>query len=385
MKRWYTLNSFLVVWLMQTGLLLAQGGLTPYKKEESANTKVKRQSDKYGYLDETGKLVIDTLYDFADDFYNGLALVLKDGQKFYIDATGATKIGPLNCGSASNFSEGLARITVDSGGRYYIDKAGTRVLDVPAELYDAQLFHDGLALVSKQEELHNKNRTASMLIFRFGYMDRSGRLVIPCSFFDADDFNKGVARVKQKNKFGLINPQGKFIAKPVYDYIYPFAGDIARVEKGGLTGFINREGKVLIKPKYKFATDFGDGLAAVLVGDKIGFIDTKGKMVIAPEYEYAEPFSEGYAAVKAANKWGFIDTQGNKFIPLTLEEARGFTNGMAPIKRMGRWGFIDKKGKVVIQAQYDAVSPFSDGLAEVQYLTQTFLINKAGKRVPLKD
>lgn len=339
---------------------------------------------KYGYLNETGQLAIDTIYSYADEFSEGLALVEREGKKFYIDPSGKVVIGPLTCQSASAFSEGWARIQGEQNERYYIDKTGAKVLDVPLDFYDAQLFHNGLAVVSVQEDVKIKGRTA-MLVFKFGYMDKTGALVIPCQFFDAGDFADSVARVKMKNKYGLIDAHGKFLLPAVYDYIYPFSGGVARIDLGGLAGFINTKGKVLIKPKYTFASDYAEGLIAVRIKDKIGYINLKQKVIIKPEYDYAESFSEGYAAVMINKKWGFIDSKGAIFVPLTLDEAQGFSNGMAAIRKHGHWGFMNKKGKVVIQPEFDGVSPFSYGLSQVQYLNHVFYINKQGVPAPVKN
>lgn len=45
-------------------------------------------SEKYGYIDENDNIVIEFLFDDADDFHNGLACVVIGGKMAYIDKTG---------------------------------------------------------------------------------------------------------------------------------------------------------------------------------------------------------------------------------------------------------------------------------------------------------
>ncbi len=40
-----------------------------------------RVNDKFGFIDKSGKLVVDTIYDYATDFYNGFASVWKNGSQ----------------------------------------------------------------------------------------------------------------------------------------------------------------------------------------------------------------------------------------------------------------------------------------------------------------
>ena len=62
-----------------------------------------------GFLDKTGKIVINRQFDSAAEFSEGLAVV-KSGDKYgYIDKTGKTIINPQFSNSRS-FTEGLAGV-----------------------------------------------------------------------------------------------------------------------------------------------------------------------------------------------------------------------------------------------------------------------------------
>ncbi len=112
---------------------------------------VVKRGDKYGYADESGKVVIEARFDDATPFSEGLAAVRvggpEDGKWGYIDGTGDFVIEPQFAG-ASFFSEGLAAVTTDDffdGKQGYIDRHGTIVIEPRFE--QAWPFDDGEAFV----------------------------------------------------------------------------------------------------------------------------------------------------------------------------------------------------------------------------------------------
>ena len=72
-------------------------------------------SKKWGYIDTTGKYVIKRTFDEVRDFVEELACVQVDGKWGYIDKSGKVAI-EHRFGNAHDFSEGLA--AVDIGGQW---------------------------------------------------------------------------------------------------------------------------------------------------------------------------------------------------------------------------------------------------------------------------
>lgn len=78
---------------------------------------------KFGYVDESGTLIIPARFDGADTFSEGLAVVLDSGRFGYIDARGAFAI-PAVFRHARAFRRGRASVrfegewlVIDRGGR----------------------------------------------------------------------------------------------------------------------------------------------------------------------------------------------------------------------------------------------------------------------------
>jgi hypothetical protein len=121
-------------------------------------------------------------------------------------------------------------------------------------------------------------------------------------------------------KYGYIDKTGKVVIPLIYDYISPFSEGLAYVEKDGKCGYIDKTGKVIIPLIYEIAQSFSEGLAAVEKDGKWGYIDKTGKVAIPFEYVSAQPFEGGMAYVnieswRFASRGSYIDKTGKAIIP----------------------------------------------------------------------
>ena len=152
---------------------------------------------------------------------------------------------------------------------------------------------------------------------KYGYVDKTRRLVIPCQYDNACDFSEGLAEIKKSGKWGFIDNTGREVIPCRYDDASGFSEGLARVKKSGKWGFVDKTGREVIPCKYDDAFGFSKGLAQVKKSGKWGFIDKTGREVIPCKYDDAFGFSEGLARVKKSGKWGFIDKTGREVVPLT--------------------------------------------------------------------
>jgi hypothetical protein len=332
--------------------------------EANASTRLFRifKDRKFGFIDRSGKVVIEPQFDWVEDFSEGVALVPANGTRVFIDNTGKVAIEPKAFEVINGFTDGLARgnVTDGSAGKGYIDKSGKLAIDIPA-LYGECEFSEGLACVQTS---------------KWGYIDTSGRFVIKPQFDEVNYFHEGLATVTVRDKskadhhrVGYVNKAGKIVVKPQFDIAQSFSEGFAAVGmRDGDTyqfGFIDKTGAMLIKPLFQWAVGFHEGFAAVQVSKKWGYIDKNGNMIIKPEYDKAEGFSEGLAAVAINGKWGYIDKSGNFVIEPRFNEAQAFLEGLAFVKvggddanaihdvsgfdAEGKWGYIDKVGTYIWQ------------------------------------
>lgn len=241
----------------------------------------------------------------------------------------------------------------------FIDKTGKIVL--PPQYEDARPFSESLALVQKADgnSLH-------------GYINSEGKTVIDFAFWDAGDFRDGLAPVRLPDDGPLVSKFGKEAARK--------------------WGFIDKTGQIVIEPKFESARSFSDGLAAVSEGNKYGYIDKSGNWVIKPTFDMACPFVNARAAVMTSDGNGFLSIQSQSDIYRvtggrwnyinkkgevefgSFETCGVFNDGITPValgpnqgKQVpDKWGFVDTKGKFVIKPRFNNVHALSEGMAAVQ-------------------
>ena len=191
----------------------------------------------------------------------------------------------------------------------------------------------------------------------WGYIDKTGKEIIPLKYDNAGDFSEGLACVQIDYRYGFIDKEGNEVISLMYDDADSFSEGLASVKLNGKWGYVDKTGKVVISLKYDEAWSFREGLAMVnmgqkrthICGGKYGFIDKTGKEIIPLKYDCARPFSEGLANVGLNGKFGFIDKEGNEVIPLRfgIVTIPDFTNGKGRVELNGEEFYIDKNGNRV--------------------------------------
>ncbi|MGI6123093.1 MAG: WG repeat-containing protein [Acetivibrionales bacterium] len=216
----------------------------------------------------------------------------------------------------------------------------------------------------------------------YGYMDKSGNVLIEPRFKQADLFyESGVAVVTDSNdKVGLIDKNGEYLIEPKWDYLYyndeMFFG--YQYERNISAGF-DPNGKQLFQ-RDSYIGDFSEGYA-VVYGE--GYIDRTGKPALILKYELLTPFVNGIAEVAKdyLSPSYYIDKQGND---LTEKVSSGLM--MYRDEDTGLFGFKNMQGDIVIKAEYYEASPFLNGYAFVNAASDSYnglygIIDTAGNQV----
>ena len=291
-----------------------------------------------------------------------------------------------------NFSEGLLPVVknrmlgyINANGdeivpcslKYYIE---TSIEDIP--IYGD--FHDGLARVSTFEGTSGADYFDVASSIRFGFIDETGRLVIPYSYTRAEEFSEGKAYVEYDSFRGFIDTTGKHLFS-VNGLVNNFSDGLARVSDYPKLYFVDEKGNTtLTLPSEATVEDFHDGLAFYEeYGGWKGLIDKSGNHVIDfTMYKIVNNFSEGLAAVsKDGETFGFIDTTGNFVIPISYSGIIGegdfrsfadFHEGLCRIynEGEGKWFFINKKNEVVLSSIEGHPSDMNEGFSCVAVYDQ---------------
>ena len=178
---------------------------------------------RIGYIDKTGKVVIEATFREGEDFSEGLACVYTEQGAGYIDKSGKFVVAPKFT-YCREFLSGLAAVNMD-GLWGYIDKAGTIV--IKPQFAEVSKFSDDVAVVrsaaveSVSEKSHKQDdNIISTKEGLFGVIDRKGKFIIPAKFTQIGDFENGLAWVNltgsyivhgSASSWGYINKSGKLV------------------------------------------------------------------------------------------------------------------------------------------------------------------------------
>ena len=328
-----------------------------------------------GLIDRNGNVVVPVEYEEVNYPTDGMIRVRKNGLYGFLDTTGKVMVD-CQYRTASGYSEGLAVVIIDfdsdNMGYGYIDKSGNMAIAATHEY--AYPFSEGYAIVKDYD--------------RFGMIDHSGREVLTCKYAELTYMVDGhfFAVDPITEKAALFNNKFKQITGFDYDKVTAYQGGYYTVERGGRVTFLDLKGKERCG-FYDEVSGFFDGYSMVVRDGKYGIINERGKVILPIEYdnsgyrsmEYI--FSENVAMVEKNGKYGFIDKRGKIVVPIIYESAQHCTEGLIPVQKQGLWGFVDKNGEVVCDFEFDAASYFEWGRAEVVYQGEVFKINPDGQCV----
>ena len=254
------------------------------------------KTNKYGYKDESGKVVIKPVYDLAYEFSDG-------------------KYAEVNIGADYPNNKGGKWGVIDTKGKIII----------PIKYDQARCLGYNLFALNTGYKFDNMDASPSG---KYAIFNAAGKALTPfvySGYLLSVKFEEGYAPLETWD--------GK---KQLY-------------------GLLDSTGKVAVPAKYDEVGGFREGFCKLALNGKIGFIDKSTKLVIPMKYEEAYNFSDGLASVKLNGKWGFIDAKGIEAIPFQYEGAKYFEEGYAAAKQNGKWGVINKENKTILGFMYDDI------------------------------
>lgn len=189
----------------------------------------------------------------------------------FVDKTGKTVIQP-QFEETGNFSEGVCAVKDENGNWKYIDKKG--IVKIEKSFNAAFEFLNGKAIVSDQFEE------------KFGVIDVEGKFTVEPKL-DSIVYDKKEFLIKKEGKWGWIDAAGKTIIEPKFEDAFPFGeSDFAVVKQNGLYGFIDKKGAVKIDFQFKKAYPFMGEMAYVETKDSQygSFIDQQGNVLVKNKF-----------------------------------------------------------------------------------------------------
>lgn len=187
----------------------------------------------------------------------------------FIDATGKIVI-EANYVSVGYFSNGLAWVKNDANMVGFVDKTGKLVIESVYSMVKEFDVEAQRALAKKGEEML--------------YLTPTGQEIKVPDASKLGNFTNGFAYAFKGELVGFVDPSGKWVVEPQYEAVHDFSFGLARVKRDGLWGYVNTKGEIVIEPQFDDAEDMKNGYAAVMKDGKWGIIDATGAFTMEPKY-----------------------------------------------------------------------------------------------------
>jgi hypothetical protein len=235
-----------------------------------------RTGDNYaeGIIDASGKEVIPPRTELLVNAIDGATALVQKGRGFVFVDLERQRADPSHLDKArvyqfaEHYSCGLAMVTLDDAW-FYIDPAGNPCFNATYNF--AESFHNDRALVMNGE--HKR------------IIDTKGHVVAELKYDQVNLYSPWRWQVtKIKNDVywsGFVDLDGKEVVPLIYDEMGYYDPEVKRTRAGigNKLGFLDEYAKVAIPIQYDYAEIFSRGKARVMLGGRNFFIDPSGKEV----------------------------------------------------------------------------------------------------------
>lgn len=408
-----------------------------FAKEASLKLSRVKLNNKYGVINEKGKLIVPCIYDYLEINCSPLILVSLNSKFGYLNQKGKIEI-PITFEHALSYFEGLA--AVKKNNKYgFINKKGKVIIDF---IYDDALsFHEGLAAVKINDlwgyidlnnnlAIKNENETAGyfnngLVIVRknnlVGLIDKSGTIKIPITniglMYSEKDFLAVQDSINPNGThniaYQLINSSNHTLTNEKYkaleikltfiSHLIPCESQINEdgfyiYEKfNGSKGLVKNTGEELFCCSHDLERA-GPGYYKYCIQDSnylciFGILDQSGKKIISPNFQDIGNYSEGIFPVLQDELWGYLNTSGKLIMNYTFQNVSSFKNGKALVVENNKLNLIDLTGKIVARdlsydKEFDMYPPiFHDKLINIKKDNKHGAIDYNGKEIipPIYD
>ncbi len=217
---------------------------------------------------------------------------------------------------------------------------------------------------------------------KWGFIDRSGKVVILLEYEDAGNFSEGFAPVKKEGKWGYISRSGEMKIPFEFDEASNFSEEYAVVSKNGEAGFIDKNGVSPTGFVFDSAKPFRYGVAVVKKGDENHVINKKWETIyVSKSLTVLSPIGDNVYADGLI----FPPLVKNDRVIMSKDDADRvypeFENSLLVFEKNRKFGAIDSDGNIVAPAKFDRVSILNNGYLLVREGSKKGLMNKSGEYV----
>ncbi len=250
----------------------------------------------------------------------------------------------------------------------FIDKTGKFV--IPPKFVEVGPFSEGLATAGEFRD-HYYNKTTGKIesgASSHGYIDHTGKFVIAPRDWTIYDFHQGVAVVLEQKRgcdYRLLNQSGNFVSNFSFQEACPSLSNkfITFGRSTTKWGCIDHNGKVVIEAKYDNPLVFWNGMSAIAIG---------GHWVSGCSYR--DGAWCGGPSYATNSKVGLISDSGKILIEPKYNDIRPLSKDALFFQKNDKWGTLKPSGEIILQPQFDDVDQASDENARMFYENAHYLM-----------
>lgn len=300
-----------------------------------------KQNGKWGYINDTGKVVIEPVYSQAFDFKTKKYAIVKQGLHFGI-----------------------------------IDKQGKLLF---ATIYDSLKALNDSVLAIQYKGL-------------WGIMTIEGKMILPCSFDGLSAcWWKHLLYIKD-GLYGLLSISGKVITAAKYDEIVRYDSVFFTTVLNRQIGLIDTNGFEYLQPDCESIEIKGDNIVFFEKDGKAGFITAKNKKrsaviwnqltILTADGNYYNRYTPYFIKAQYGDKYGLYSWKCDSLICDTAYDDFFFLDkNFATFKSENKFGLVNAEGKILSEAKFESISYMGGKYFLVENKNKVGILDSAGKLI----
>ncbi len=364
-----------------------------------------RFGNSYGMINCEGKEVVPPKFEELSFFSFG-RIWAKDAEGWHLWDSSGTELTKNAYDDYKRASIWHSFAWVKSNDKWKILNEVNGQVICDKEFTSLKLLSDTLSLVSNDsyfaiinhkncqfkipEEIVSAQKVSSQFIklrFRnrlYDIVNLKGESILKNPYHEILSAGNGLAKVRLKDKWGLITPSGKEVLSLEYDSIRSYQYGRLALKKSNKWFFITENLFPVNDSVYDMVSDFFSAGALVKKNGKWSLIDRQGKVLLTgmdsllyhggklfgkntekwfllSEENDSEQFSEinfkdeiNLSRVKKDGKWALYDFENSRFlIAPTYTSIEFISNDKFLVKKGGKFGLIDQDRNSLIPIEYN--------------------------------
>ncbi len=229
------------------------------------------ENQLFGLMRKNCSVAVPAIYEIIGELSSNRSLVALEDKVGYIDGTGKVVIEMNyqyfpNCSKRGTFRSSYALVM--KGGKFgAINEQGKTVLG---------FNQTQIGMI--------KSLTAFSKGSLWGFKDLTGKVLINPAYDYAESFQSGIAIVEIAGKQGVIDSKGVFLLPVNYSEVSRLTNDLLLVSDGDLFGIYSNQGKEVVPVRYRRITQRIDEFFILMNDNDVHYFLISEKRILTPAH-----------------------------------------------------------------------------------------------------